>query len=288
MSSRKKPQPTRKLDIPEWAAEVKPSDDVMAMFYAPTGQPKSGPLVPLAPSVPLTEMEQDEVAAHPTTTVADSSVTGQAPLPEETVSRVIDEADSIPDVVENNVESTDLSLETDIPKVDKMQAGPALSKSALRGIGVKETLETSPPVLETEGRAKSQRLDTTHNNFDQKAPLTRDQMGRAPRGAEFEKHFGDWRPFLTQGQISILEALFDMTHAQGNTDCFTSNARLAAAAGISARQTSHILNDLERLGFIARLETFNTRTKKGTILRLFLTRQMTPLNVTRRYHLVDE
>jgi DNA-binding MarR family transcriptional regulator len=233
-------------------------------------------------------MEEDEITARPTTTVVDPGVTGQASLPEEGINRVVERKDSIPEIIENNVKSSDLLPETDIPKVSKARGRPPQSKPTLRRVGVNQALAASNPVPETEGRAKSQRTDIAHNKFSQETSLTQNQAGSAPRGAEFEKHFGDWRPFLTQGQISVLEALFDLTHAQGNSDCFTSNARLAATAGISSRQTSHILNDLERFGFIARLETFNTRTKKGTVLRLFLTRQMAPLSVTRRYHLIDE
>jgi DNA-binding MarR family transcriptional regulator len=287
MSSRKKPQSTRKVDTPEWAADVKPSEDVMAMFYAPTGQPKSGPLVPLSPPVPAPDVREDDVASDYISTVEDTSVKEQETSSEEYAGRVDEEDASALEVIENKVESADLSPETDLLKMNKPRSRPAQSKSASQGVVVNEALET-PPAPETEGQTKTQRLETVHDNFDQNPPLTADPAVRAPRGAEFEKHFGDWRPFLTQGQISVLEALFDMTHALGHSDCFTSNARLATAAGISARQTSNILNDLERFGFIVRLETFNTRTKKGTILRLFLTRQMTPMNVTRRYHLIDE
>ena len=89
---------------------------------------------------------------------------------------------------------------------------------------------------------------------------------------QFEKHFGQWRPFLPEGQLYILEALFNLTHAVGGEQCMSSMPKLAAAAGISERQTYNVVKELERLGFVERLVTFNTRAKKGTIFRLNLSR----------------
>src|SRR5205809_949386 len=51
MASQKKPQSKRKVELPDWSNEVKPSEDVMAMFYAPTGVPKPGPLIPILPAL---------------------------------------------------------------------------------------------------------------------------------------------------------------------------------------------------------------------------------------------
>ncbi len=89
---------------------------------------------------------------------------------------------------------------------------------------------------------------------------------------QFDKHFGQWRPFLPEGQLYVLEALFNLTHAVGGEQCMSSMPKLAAAAGISERQTYNVVKELERLGFVERLVTFNTRTKKGTIFRLNLSR----------------
>lgn len=85
----------------------------------------------------------------------------------------------------------------------------------------------------------------------------------------------------------ILEALYNMTHAVGADRCLTSMPKLAAAAGVSERQTYNVVKELEKHGFIERPETFNTPTKKGTIFRLNLTRQTTPMGANRRYHYGD-
>jgi hypothetical protein len=107
------------------------------------------------------------------------------------------------------------------------------------------------------------------------------------RSAAFEEHFGVWRPFLTEGQMCILEALYDMTHAKGTDSCMSSMPKLSVASGVSERQTYNVVKELERHGFIERPETFNTPTKKGTIFRLHLTRQASAAVADRHYHYED-
>ena len=107
------------------------------------------------------------------------------------------------------------------------------------------------------------------------------------RSVAFEELFGQWRPFLTEGQMCVLEALYAMTHALGTDSCMSSMPKLATAAGVSERQTYNVVKELERHGFIERPETFNTPTKKGTIFRLHLTRRATLTVPDRQYHFED-
>lgn len=107
------------------------------------------------------------------------------------------------------------------------------------------------------------------------------------RSTAFEEHFGQWRPFLTEGQMCVLEALYNMTHAKGTDSCMSSMPKLATASGVSERQTYNVVKELERHGFIERPETFNTPTKKGTIFRLHLTRRSLKDVPDRQYHYED-
>ena len=118
-------------------------------------------------------------------------------------------------------------------------------------------------------------------------PVVDEQSHLAQLNNSFEGHFEQWRPFLSEAQMCLLEALFKMTHALGGDHCLTSMPKLAAAAGISERQTYNVVKELEKHGFIERPETFNTPTKKGTIFRLHLTRQAPHSNANRRYHFGD-
>lgn len=101
--------------------------------------------------------------------------------------------------------------------------------------------------------------------------------------------FGDfskrWSSILRSGQMSICRALFEMTYALGETECFTSMPKLAAAAGLKERQCYNVIGQLEQLGFIERPEIFNTPTQKGTIFRLNLEPRSPSLSPQRRYHI---
>lgn len=108
----------------------------------------------------------------------------------------------------------------------------------------------------------------------------------SPDAGAFDAHFWQWRPFLSEAQMYVLEALYNMTHARGVAECLTSMPKLAAAAGISERQTYNVVKELEKNGFIERPATYNTPTKKGTVFRLLLSRRTTP-SPERQYHFGD-
>lgn len=103
-----------------------------------------------------------------------------------------------------------------------------------------------------------------------------------------EHSFGDfakrWSPILRSGQMSVCRALFEMTYALGQAECFTSMPKLAVAAGLKERQCYNVVAQLELLGFIERPDIFNTPTKKGTVFRLYLSPQMAS-GIGRRYHI---
>jgi hypothetical protein len=107
-----------------------------------------------------------------------------------------------------------------------------------------------------------------------------------------EESFGDfskrWAPILRSGQMSVCRALFDLTYEVGETECFTSMPKLAAAAGLKERQCYNVVAQLELLGFIERPEIFNTPNKKGTVFRLFLSPQTPTNGLNRRYHIGGE
>ncbi len=100
--------------------------------------------------------------------------------------------------------------------------------------------------------------------------------------AEFSKR---WSPILRSGQMSVCRTIFEMTHALGQPDCFTSMPKLAQAAGIKERQCYNVVAQLEQLGFIERPDIFNTPTQKGTIFRLHLEPRSPANRAERRYHI---
>jgi hypothetical protein len=161
-----------------------------------------------------------------------------------------------------------------------------------------EPTSVAPTVAEAKPTIETPRAEPLQifKELKGQTEATREQMTLPPqvetarpreRSAAFEEHFGVWRPFLTEGQMCVLEALYDMTHAKGTDSCMSSMPKLSAASGVSERQTYNVVKELERHGFIERPETFNTPTKKGTIFRLHLVRRASAAVPDRHYHYED-
>jgi hypothetical protein len=100
--------------------------------------------------------------------------------------------------------------------------------------------------------------------------------------AEFSRR---WSPILRSGQMSVCRALFEMTHAVGASECFTSMPKLAEAAGLKERQCYNVVAQLEVFGFVERPDIFNTPTQKGTVFRLHLEPRPPSARAERRYHI---
>jgi hypothetical protein len=180
------------------------------------------------------------------------------------------------------IESAKASTETDLTENNPATAISDNQESAGTAASVVEVKTTSEPLQifkELKGQAEAPR--------EERPPPRVEPTQPRERSVAFEGHFEQWRPFLTEGQMCILEALYDMTHAKGTDTCMSSMPKLAAASGVSERQTYNVVKELERHGFIERPETFNTPTKKGTIFRLHLTRRATLTIPDRHYHYED-
>lgn len=104
----------------------------------------------------------------------------------------------------------------------------------------------------------------------------------------FEKFYQRWALLLKAGQMSVCRVLFETTYALGQSECFTSMPKLAAAAGMKERQCYNVVGQLEQLGFIDRPEIYNTPLKKGTVFRLHLSPQSNFSEGDRRYHIGGE
>jgi hypothetical protein len=184
------------------------------------------------------------------------------------------EAPEAPEAVETQVQ-TDEAAPTSLPpaQTEPLQIFKELREASAVAEEPLETEKEAPPVAEAAALPEVEE------------PVPQGEVPDSDIEA-FEANFGHWRPFLTQAQECVLKALYDMTHAVGVEECMTSMPKLAASAGISERQTYNVVKDLERHGFIERPETFNTPTKKGTIFRLFRSRQ-TISSAERRYYLGD-
>jgi len=113
-----------------------------------------------------------------------------------------------------------------------------------------------------------------------------------PRAATFDEFVSRWGFILRSGgragKMRICEVLYENTYAAGRETFFTSYEKLARLAGLEKKQCAINVKQLESLGFIERLNIYNTATKQGTDFKLHL-EQLSP-NERRapRHHHYDE
>jgi hypothetical protein len=90
------------------------------------------------------------------------------------------------------------------------------------------------------------------------------------------------------GKLRICEVLYENTYAAGRGTFFTSYEKLSRLAGLEKKQCAINVKQLESLGFIERLNIYNTATKQGTEFKLHL--EQLPPNARRapRQHHYDE
>lgn len=121
----------------------------------------------------------------------------------------------------------------------------------------------------------------------------RDAASIAPlRAVSFDEFVSRWGFVLRSGgragKLRICEVLYNNTYAVGRETFFTSYEKLAKLAGLEKKQCAINVKQLESLGFIERLNIYNTATKQGTDFKLHL-EQLSP-NARRapRHHYYDE
>jgi DNA-binding MarR family transcriptional regulator len=192
------------------------------------------------------------------------------------------------EAIESAKEPTDAPDTAETPEAAGPQARPGetapLPQAHVEPLQIFKELREATTVAEETAEAEVEETPPAAENVVRRKEVVEEAPSAG--GGNFDENFGQWRPFLSEAQMCVLEALYNMTHATGVAECLTSMPKLAAAAGVSERQTYNVVKELERNGFIERPETFNTPTKKGTVFRLLLSRRTTP-SPERRYHFGD-
>jgi hypothetical protein len=90
------------------------------------------------------------------------------------------------------------------------------------------------------------------------------------------------------GKLRICEVLYEQTHAVGVDTFFTSYTKLARLANLEKKQCSTNIRQLETLGFVERINVYNTATKQGTEFKLHLNPLPPSARRTPRYYCYDE
>jgi hypothetical protein len=113
-----------------------------------------------------------------------------------------------------------------------------------------------------------------------------------PRAMPFEEFVSRWGFVLRSGgragKLRICEVLYNNTYAVGRETFFTSYEKLARLASLEKKQCAINVKQLESLGFLERLNIYNTATKQGTDFKLHLEQLPPNARRTPRHHYYDE
>lgn len=114
----------------------------------------------------------------------------------------------------------------------------------------------------------------------------------SPRAMPFDEFVSRWGFVLRSGgragKLRICEVLYDNTYAVGRETFFTSYEKLSKLAGLEKKQCAINVKQLESLGFIERLNIYNTATKQGTDFKLHLEQLPPTARRAPRHHYYDE
>lgn len=240
----------RSVDLPDWADDVTPADEVMRKFYAPTGTFKPGPI--LSPSLDSQstspEVTSDSEAAH--------------------------EAQPQSDAQEEMLDATAVSDAEILARSsgEERQVKPATVAQTPATEAPKEVVNIafSPPTpaplrpVETASANSSSLPARSKLDFSAQRVFSSSDFG------SYEDFARKWRMFLYPGQMAVMRILYELTHAIGATECFTRYSEIATATKMSRRNCINVVNSLVDRGFVERIEVRNDASAKGIRFRIHL------------------
>lgn len=160
--------------------------------------------------------------------------------------------------------------------------------------------ETAPPTAIHQPRPQGEpapvrRLDEAR--AEARRPVAAPETGGAGKSAAaaqmtFDEFVARWSFVLRSGgrdgKLRVCRVLYDHTYAAGRDTFFTSYEKLARLAGLEKKQCAINVKQLESLGFVERLNIYNTATKQGTDFRLHLEQLPPQSRRIPRHHYYDE
>jgi hypothetical protein len=90
------------------------------------------------------------------------------------------------------------------------------------------------------------------------------------------------------GKLRICQVLYENTYGTGQETFFTSYEKLAKLTGLEKKQCAINVKQLEGLGFIERVNIYNTATRQGTEFKLHLEQLPPSARRPPRHHYYDE
>lgn len=140
-----------------------------------------------------------------------------------------------------------------------------------------------------EARAESQTLTVV---AQEPSPVREGATSAKPAPMTFDEFVARWGFVLRSGgrtgKLRICQVLYDNTYGAGRDTFFTSYEKLAKLTGLEKKQCAINVKQLESLGFVERLNIYNTATRQGTEFRLHLEQLSPQARRAPRHHYYDE
>ena len=189
------------------------------------------------------------------------------------------------DITENQRQNSPPSIqEPDPPPVMTQEASPEnRAQSSVAPImdyrrpeKPRTTRVTPRPHAVQTKSGQSPSIDLSDDSKLVELPEPNSEVSRSPADAAldipfFESWSRRWSPWLRRGgSIKVCEAFFQLTHAQGKSECFTSNSEIMKRSGLSRAQCIRNIHYLIEMGFLDELSEVNNREAKGTYYRFNL------------------
>ena len=132
--------------------------------------------------------------------------------------------------------------------------------------------DTPPPVISPEistqeTEAVPQVVDSHQTRTEHPTPPATDS-----ENAELTQLVSLWKNFyrLNDGEVETLRAMFQMSHGQGSPECYIKMRNLAEMSNLTYRYCQKVVRGLEQLGWITKLQDYDSSTHLGVLYRVNL------------------
>lgn len=151
--------------------------------------------------------------------------------------------------------------------------------------------EPAPVRRLDEARAES-RVPVAAGEATKAAPIKSTATPAQLAPMTFDEFVARWGFILRSGgrtgKLRICQTLYENTYGAGQETFFTSYEKLAKLTGLEKKQCAINVKQLEGLGFIERVNIYNTATRQGTEFKLHLEQLPPSARRPPRHHYYDE
>jgi hypothetical protein len=249
--SKKQAKSDREIDLPDWADDVTPTDEVMKKFYAPTGTFQRGPIPVRGTDTPLTP-----VANEP-----DISGAGSAPREPARIATNQEEASA----------AAARTIAQQGHQAEQIEELPASQIPPFKTQEQPQEIESSllSPVAERQDSSRLKPAVDFTPALPESVQGIPEDFPALSQPVSFEEFVKKWKRYLYPGQLAVMRTLFEQTIERGTSECFIRYSEVASHTKMTRRNCINVMNSLVERGFVERLEVRNDAISKGIKLRVY-------------------